>query len=58
MKIVEGTQSGSIWFNEQLGRVVGSQMTQKLVTERPYRDLTIRVQSTSTLQVDELKPAE
>lgn len=54
-KIVEGTQAGSVAFNSELGRVVQGELTQKLVTERPYRELTIRVQSSSTLTVGEIR---
>jgi hypothetical protein len=49
LKIIEGQQNGTLWFDSTAGRFVSSELTQKLVTERPYRDMTIRVQSSSTL---------
>lgn len=48
-KLKEGRQSGTLWFDTAAGRFISSELTQRLVTERPYRESTIRVQSTSTL---------
>ena len=48
-KLKEGRQTGNLWFDSTTGRFVRSELTQQLVTERPYRELTIRVRSTSNL---------
>lgn len=48
-KLKEGQQTGTLWFDSAAGRFVSSELSQRLVTERPYRDTTIRVHSTSTL---------
>lgn len=51
LKIKEGEQKGMIWFDSTAGRVVSTELSQKLVTERPYRDTAIQVQSTSNLKM-------
>jgi hypothetical protein len=43
------SQSGELWFDRELGRMVESQILQKLTTLRPYRDTKIEVRSTSKL---------
>lgn len=48
-KLKEGRQTGTLWFDSTAGRFVSSDLEQSLVTERPYREMTIRVQSTSTV---------
>lgn len=44
-------QSGVIFFSLEQGRVIASEQTQRLVTERPYRDTTIIVTLESTQKV-------
>jgi hypothetical protein len=56
MKIAKQEHSGSITFAAQEGRVVESEQTQKLTTERQYRDVTITVTLSST-QKTTIKPA-
>jgi hypothetical protein len=51
----EGRQTGTLWFDSTAGRFVSSELSQRLATERPYRDMTIRVQSTSTLNMKLVK---
>jgi hypothetical protein len=46
--IKESEQRGSIWFDAMAGRLVASELKQRLVTERPYREMVIRVQSVTT----------
>jgi hypothetical protein len=41
-------QAGSLWFDAMAGRLVASESKLTLVTERPYREMIIRVQSTTT----------
>jgi hypothetical protein len=48
-KIKSQSQTGEIWFDRDLGRLVESQIRQKLTTVRKYRDTTIEVRSTSKL---------
>ncbi len=43
------SQAGEVWFDRELGRLVESQILQKLTTVRPYRDTQIEVRSTSKL---------
>jgi hypothetical protein len=43
------SQTGELWFDRDLGRLVDSQILQKLTTVRPYRDTKIEVRSTSKL---------
>ena len=57
LKIKTHEQSGTILFSIEGGRVVEATETQKLVTERPYRDTIIVVTLTST-QKTTLKGAE
>jgi hypothetical protein len=40
-------QSGHLLFSPELGRLVSAEQTQKLSTERPYRETTIAVTLTS-----------
>jgi len=49
-------QSGTINFRPEAGRVVSAESTQKLVTERPYRDTTIVV-TLSSQQTTTIEPA-
>ena len=51
LKIKEGQQTGLVWFDSTTGRVVSTELSQKLVTERPYRDTAIQVQSTSNVMM-------
>jgi hypothetical protein len=44
----ESSQTGTLWFDSDGGRFVASDFQQRLVTERPYREMTIRVRTTST----------
>lgn len=55
VKLREGSQSGNYWFDSATGRMVDSEFSQRLVTERPYRDLSIRVQSTSAVSMKLMK---
>jgi hypothetical protein len=48
IKVIDHQQSGVIVFSRDLGRVVEAQQSQKLATERPYRDTTITVTLQST----------
>lgn len=43
------SQTGELWFDRSLGRLVSSEVLQKLTTVRPYRDTKIEVRSTSKL---------
>jgi hypothetical protein len=52
----EHQQTGTIYFSSSSGRIVSAEQTQKLVTERPYRETTIVVTLTSQ-QRTVLKPA-
>lgn len=54
--IKESEQHGTIWFDASAGRLAASELKQRLVTERPYRDMTIRIQTTSTMEM-KLVPA-
>ena len=47
LKVTEHKQTGAIRFAAQAGRVTEAEQTQKLVTERPYRETTITVTLTS-----------
>jgi hypothetical protein len=44
----ESNQTGTLWFDSDAGHFVASEFQQRLVTERPYRDMTIRVRTSST----------
>lgn len=55
LTIKEHEQSGTVLFSLAEGRVVSAEQTQKLVTERPYREMTIVVTLTSK-QTTTLKP--
>ena len=48
MRVKSHEQTGTILFSAEEGRVVESEQTQKLVTERNYRDTTIVVTLTRT----------
>ncbi len=48
-KIKSQSQTGKLWFDRDLGRLVESEIMQKLTTVRPYRDMIIEVRSTSKL---------
>lgn len=56
LKIKEGAQTGLIWFDSAAGRVVSTELSQKLATERSYRDMAIQVQSTSNLTMKLASP--
>jgi hypothetical protein len=53
--VKEHTQSGTVLFSAQQGRVASAEQTQKLITERPYRDTTIVV-TLESKQTTTLKP--
>jgi hypothetical protein len=55
VKIVSHEHQGTVLFSADEGRVVEINQTQKLVTERPYRDSTITV-TLSSKQTTMLKP--
>ena len=55
LKIKEHQQSGTIFFSSEQGRLIEAEQTQKLVTERPFRDTTITVTLLSKLTTT-LKP--
>jgi hypothetical protein len=42
-------QTGELWFDQEVGRLVNGHVQQKLTTVRPYRDTQIEVRSTSKL---------
>ncbi|MGE0758503.1 MAG: DUF6263 family protein [Pirellulaceae bacterium] len=44
----EGKQSGTLDFDVERGRFVASRFEQRIVTQRPYREMLIRVQSTTS----------
>jgi len=48
-KIKSQSQTGELWFDRDLGRLVDSQILQKITTVRRYRDTKIEVRSTSKL---------
>ena len=48
LKLLAQERTGVLLFDTAAGRVVRSQATQKLTTERPYRDLKIRVETTAS----------
>jgi hypothetical protein len=50
-------QSGSILFSKEKGRLVSAEQTQKLTTERPYRETTIVV-TLESKQTTTVRPAE
>ncbi len=54
-KLNEGGQTGTLWFDSTAGRFVSSELAQQLVTERLYREMPIRVKSTSTLTMKLVK---
>jgi hypothetical protein len=43
----ETQQTGSLWFDNAAGCCLASQIDQALVTEQPYREMTIRVKTTT-----------
>lgn len=49
--IKESEQRGTLWFDAAAGRLAASEVKQRLVTERPYREMIIRVQTTSTMEM-------
>jgi len=48
LKLIDQELAGSMYFDAVAGRLVKSQTTQKLTTERPYREFKIKVQTTAT----------
>jgi hypothetical protein len=47
----EQQQSGTLYFDPAAGRFVDSEITQKLTTETPYREMIIRTKASSTMQM-------
>jgi hypothetical protein len=56
LRIKEHQQTGTLWFDSAAGRLVSAEQSQKLVTERPYRDTTIVVTLESKQQTKVSKP--
>lgn len=48
LKLLQQERTGKLLFDSEAGRMVRSESTQKLTTERPYRDLKIKVVTTSS----------
>lgn len=48
VKLLDQEGSGTVSFDAQLGRLVKNEATQKLTTERPYREFKIKVVTTSS----------
>lgn len=48
LKLLDQASSGTLLFDSEVGRVVRSEATQMLTTERPYREFKINVVTTST----------
>ena len=48
LELLDQSGSGTLLFDSELGRIVRSEATQKLTTERPYREFKIKVVTTST----------
>ena len=55
LSLKEHKQSGTVLFSAEQGRVVSAEQSQKMITERPYRDTTIVVslesKQTTTLKM-------
>jgi hypothetical protein len=56
LRIKEHQQTGTLWFDSAAGRLDSAEQSQKLVTERPYRDTTIVVTLESKQQTKVSKP--
>lgn len=48
LKLLDQELGGKLFFDATAGRLVKSQSTQKLTTERPYREFKIKVETTAT----------
>lgn len=48
LKLIDQDLAGTMLFNAAAGRLASSQSTQKLTTERPYREFRIKVETTAT----------
>lgn len=48
LKLINQELVGSMLFDSEAGRLASSQSTQKLTTERPYREFKIKVETTAT----------
>jgi hypothetical protein len=48
-EIKEQQHTGTLWFDAEAGRFVESKVSQKLVTESPYRGAQVRVSADTTL---------
>ncbi len=47
LKLIGQELGGKLFFDAEAGRLVKSESTQKLTTERPYRELKIKVETTA-----------
>ena len=50
MQLIEHDFTGTLYFDAEAGRLAKSESTQKLTTERPYRELKIKVETTATTE--------
>lgn len=48
LKLLDQELTGSMLFNVEAGRLASSHSTQKLTTERPYREFKIKVETTAS----------